>query len=148
MNKKFLISWVVVFVLWTLGGMLVHGTWLYDDYANLPNIMRTDEAQMGLMHFMIVAHVLLAGAFVWIYQRGTEDKPWLQQGIRFGAAIALLMPIPTFMIYYVVQQMPGMLAVKQSIGDGLVVVVLGVVVAFLNKTEAAKATAPTDAAHA
>ncbi len=30
------------------------------------------------------------GAFVWIYQRGTEDKPWVQQGLRFGIAIALV----------------------------------------------------------
>ena len=29
------------------------------------------------------------GAFVWIYPRGTENKPWVQQGLRFGIAIAL-----------------------------------------------------------
>jgi len=38
---------------------------------------------------MILAHVILAGAFVWIYSRGVEAKPWLAQGFRFGLAIAL-----------------------------------------------------------
>jgi hypothetical protein len=26
---------------------------------------------------MMLAHVILSGAFVWIYARGAEAKPWL-----------------------------------------------------------------------
>jgi hypothetical protein len=73
---------------------------------------------------------------VWIYQRGNEDKPWVQQGLRFGIAVAILAPIPTFMIYYTVQQIPGMLAVQQSIGDSVVLIVVGLVAAFLNRKTA------------
>jgi len=83
----------------------------------------------------LLAHVLMAGAFVWIYERGKEDKPWMQQGLRFGIAIALLAPIPTFMIYYTVQQTPGMLAVQQSIGDSLLVIVVALVTAFLGRSD-------------
>jgi hypothetical protein len=137
MNKKFLISWVAVFVVWMVGGMLVHGIWLGETYESMTNMMRPMDEQEGLMHFMAIAHALMAAAFVWIYQRGQEDKPWMAQGLRFGVAIALLAPIPMFMIYYTVQQTPGMLAVQQSIGDSIVVVVLGLLVAFLNKTPAA-----------
>jgi hypothetical protein len=57
----------------------------------------------------------------------------MAQGLRFGVAVALLAPIPTFMIYYTVQQTPGMLAVQQSIGDSILVLILGMLVAFLNK---------------
>ncbi len=88
------------------------------------------------MHFMLIAHVMMAGAFVWIYERGKEDKPWMQQGLRFGIAIALLAPIPTFMIYYTVQQTPAMLAVQQSIGDSVVVIVVALVAAFLSRSNA------------
>ena len=140
MNKKFLISWVVVFVLWMIGSMLIHDTWLGGDYEKLANMMRSEEDMMGLTHFMIIAHVLLAGAFVWIYQRGNEDKPWVAQGVRYGIAISVLGPIPWYMIYYVVQPTPGMLAVKQAIGDSVLVIVLALVVAFLNKP--AEAAAP------
>ena len=133
MNKKFVISWVVIFVVWMVGGMLVHSIWLGETYEAMTNMMRPMDEQSGLMHFMLIAHALMAAAFVWIYQRGQEDKPWMAQGLRFGVAIALLAPIPTFMIYYTVQQTPGMLAVQQSIGDSIVVVVLGLLVAFLNK---------------
>jgi len=145
MNKKFLISWVVVFVVWMVAGMLVHGVWLGETYAAMTNIMRPDAELEGLMHFMLIANVLTAGAFVWIYQRGQEDKPWMAQGLRFGAAVALLAPIPTFMVYYVVQQSSGMLAVKQSIGESITVLILGMLVAFLNKApEAAAASVETD----
>lgn len=135
MNKKFLISWVVIFVLWMIGSIVVHGLLLKADYGQLPQLMRTETETQGLMHFMILGHILMAGAFVWIYNRGREDKPWLAQGIRYGIAIALLCAIPTYMIYYVVQQMPGMLAVKQAVFEGILLVILGIVVAFLNKPQ-------------
>ena len=136
MNKNFLISWVVVFVVWMAGSFLVHGVWLAETYAAMTNMSRPEEEQMGLFHFMLLAHVLMAGAFVWIYQRGTESKPWTQQGLRFGIAIAIFGPIPTFMIYYTVQQTPGVLAVQQMIGASVLVVILGLIVAFLNRDSA------------
>jgi len=49
---------------------------------------------MELFHSMLPAHVLIAGAFVRIYQRGQKDKTWVQKGLSSGAAIALLAPIP------------------------------------------------------
>jgi len=138
MNKKFLISWLVIFVVWMFGSFVVHGLLLGADYANAqPNLMRPEAEQQGLIHWMLIAHAIMAGAFVWIYQRGNEDKPWMQQGIRFGIAVALLAALPVYMIYYVVQPMAGMLAVKQTIFDGVLLVILGIVVAFLNKPQAA-----------
>ncbi len=136
--KNFLVSWVVVFVVWMVGSFLVHGVMLGETYAGMTNMMRPEEEQMGLFHFMLLAHILMAGAFVWIYQRGHVDKPWLPQGVRFGIAVALLAPVPTYMIYYTVQQMTGALAVQQIVGDSLVLLVVGILVAFLtrNKTVA------------
>lgn len=136
MNKKFVISWVAVFIVWMAGSFAVHGAWLSDLYGTLPNIMRTEAESQALFHLMLLAHLVMAGAFVWIYQRGAEDKPWLPQGLRFGVAVALLAPIPMFTIYYVVQQIPGALAVRQSIGDSLVVIVAALVAAFLNRDSA------------
>ena len=54
----------------------------------------------------------MAGAFSWIYIRGHEARPWLPQGLRFGFAVALLTVIPTYIIYYVVQPMPGATVVE------------------------------------
>ena len=133
MNKKFLIAWVVVFVVWLLGSIAVHGMLLHEDYLQLPSLMRTEADAQNYFPVMILAHVLLAGAFVWIYSRGAEAKPWLAQGIRFGIAIALLAVVPTYLIYFAVQPLPGALVVKQIVFDGILVVVLGMVVAFFYK---------------
>ena len=133
MNKNFLGTWVVVFILWMAGSFIVHGTLLHNDYAALSNLFRSEADAQQHFPFMIIAHVILAGAFTWIYIRGHEAKPWLAQGLRFGLAVALLTVIPTYIIYYVVQPMPGMTVVKQIIFDTIVLLVVGAAAAFMNR---------------
>jgi len=131
MNKKFLIAWLVMFVLYMAGGFVVHGALLKEDYMGLPNLFRSEEESMPYFHLMIIAHVLMAGAFTWIYARGVENKPWLGQGLRFGLAVALLTAVPYYLIYLAVQPMPSGLAVKQIVFDTILTLILGAVVAFL-----------------
>lgn len=139
MNKKFLIAWIVVFVVWMAGSFLVHGLLLKDGYAALPNLFRSEAETEGLFPLMLLAHVIMAGAFVWIYQRGVEAGPWLGQGLRFGAAVALLSPISMYLIYYVVQPMPVSLVTGQIVYETVLVLILGIVAAFMNKAPAAAA---------
>src|SRR3974390_2627690 len=106
MNKKLALAWVLVFVVWFIGSFIVHGVLLRSDYMQLSTLFRTEPDQQRFFPVMIVAHVLLAGAFVWIYARGAESKPWLAQGFRYGIAIALLTVVPTYLIYYAVQPLP------------------------------------------
>ena len=130
MNKKFFIAWLVLFVLYMGFGILVHGILLQDDYMAM-GLMRPEEQQQGMMHWMIIAHVMLAGAFTWIYARGVENKPWLGQGLRFGLAVAFLAVIPLYIIYYVVYPLPANVVVKQIVFDTICTLILGAVVAFL-----------------
>ena len=130
MDKRFLLTWAVVFVLWMLGSFVVHGLLLHDDYAKLTTMFRSETDSQQYMPFMLAAHVIMAGALVWIYARGAENKPWLAQGLRFGLAAALLAIVPTYMIYYCVQPMPGALVVKQTIFDTALLLVLGAVLAW------------------
>jgi hypothetical protein len=130
MNAKFLIAWLVIFVLWMIAGVVVHGILLQADYL-ATNLMRPEAEQQEYMVWMIAAHAIMAGAFVWIYSRGRETKAWLGQGLRFGLAVALLAVVPIYIVYYCVQPLPGMLVVKQVVFDTIVVLLLGAVVAFL-----------------
>jgi hypothetical protein len=130
MNKKFLVAWLVLFVLYLAGGIVVHGILLESDYA-VTGLMRPEEEAQKMMHLMILAHVMMAGAFTWIYARGVENKPWLGQGLRFGLAVAFLAVIPLYIIYYVVQPTPGELAAKQIVFDTIMTLILGAVVAYL-----------------
>jgi hypothetical protein len=136
-NKKFIVAWVVLFVAWFIGSFIVHGVLLHPDYAQLSNLFRAEGDAQKYFPLMILAHVILAGAFVWIYARGVEAKPWLAQGLRFGVAVALLTIVPTYMIYFVVQPMPGAVVIKQILFDGLLMLILGAIVAWLYRDTAA-----------
>ena len=130
MNKKFLIAWLVIFVLWMIGGIVVHGMLLNPDYQAM-GTMRPEAEQQSMMALMLLAHAILAGGFVWIYARGVENKPWLGQGLRFGFAVACIAIIPTYLIYYVVLPTPVAVACKQIVFDTVLTLILGAVVAFL-----------------
>ena len=136
MNAKFLIAWLVIFIVWMAGGYVVHELLLGADYMTT-NLMRPKADSEQLLVWMIVAHVIMAGALVWIYSRGKEAKPWLGQGLRFGLAVALLAVVPIYLIYYVVQPLPGMLVVKQIVFDTIVTLVVGALVAFLYRDKVA-----------
>ena len=140
MNKKFLITGIACTVVGFALSFLIHGVLLQDDYMKLVNtgIFRTPEAANGLFHFMIIANVLIGFAFAWIYMQGiTAGLPWWQQGPRFGLAAACLAAIPMYMIYYVIEPMPGMLVAKQIGFDTVAMLVNGLVAAFINKDKTA-----------
>jgi hypothetical protein len=131
MNKKFVIGWVVIFIAWFLGSFVVHGMLLHSDYMQVHTLFRTEVDSQKYFPLMILAHVILSGALVWIYARGAEAKAWLAQGIRFGIAVALLTAVPNYMIYFVVQPMPGDIVIKQIVYDGMLIVILGIIVAWV-----------------
>jgi hypothetical protein len=134
MDKRFWISVVAMFVL-SLGlGFVVHVVLLHDEYEKLQNIFRSPADAQSYFPFMVVAHALIALAFTWIYRQGREaGKPWLGQGVRFGIAIAVLMTIPIYLIYYAVQPMPGVVVAKQIVFDVIAVIIMGIVVAWINR---------------
>jgi len=131
MNRRFFIAWVVMFVAWMAGSIVVHGMLLHDEYTKLPALFRPEADAEAHMPLMIFAHVLLAGAFTWIYAKGVEARDWFPQGLRYGVAVAFLTIIPTYIIYYVVQPIPQSMMIKQIAFDGVLMLVLGVIVAFL-----------------
>ena len=131
MSKKFLTAWIVLFAAWFFGSFVVHGVLLRSDYMQLTSLFRAEDDQRKYFPLMIAAHVILSGAFVWIYARGVEAKPWMAQGVRFGLAVALLTVVPTYMIYFVVQPMPADIVIKQIVCDGVLTIILGMIVAWL-----------------
>ena len=130
---RFAISVVVMFVASMLLGFAVHGVLLGPEYAKLTSLFRTEADAQKYFPYMLLAHVFLAVGLTWIYRMGRQDKPWFGQGLRFGLAVAVLTSIPTYLVYLAVQPMPEALVIKQIVFDTLAMLVLGVVVAFVNK---------------
>ena len=137
MNKQVTISIIVMAVMSLMLGFVVHAILLDADYKALPNIYRGEEDSAGYMPFMMLAHAMIGVGLVWVYRQGREAGDWLMQGVRFGMAVAVLSTIPVFLVYYSVQPLPGMLVAKQIVFDSIGMLLMGVVVAWLNRPAAA-----------
>jgi len=134
MGGRFWISVVVMAVLNFATGFVVHGILLHADYAQLPNLLRTEADAQGYFGWMMLADVLMGFGLTWIYVKGREaGRPPVSQGLRFGAAIAIVMTVPYCLIFYAVQPWPMAVVVKQIVYDGLGDLLKGVVVALLNQ---------------
>jgi hypothetical protein len=133
MNKTFVLSVVAMFVVLMLMGFLVHGLLLGAQYAKLTYLFRTPGDAQQYFPVMILAHVVMAIGWTWIYRMGRENKPWLGQGIRFGIAVALICTIPMYLIYFAVQPMPSDFTALQITYDTIASVILGIVVAAVNR---------------
>jgi hypothetical protein len=142
MDKKFWISGIAASVVAFAAGFVVHGVLLHNDYAQLPSLMRTENDAMSHLPYLIVAHIVFGFAFAWVYSQGiSAGVPWLTQGVRFGIAVALLVTIPMYLIYYAVQPWPGMTVAKQIVFDTISVIIIGILVAFINKPASATESA-------
>jgi len=133
MNKQFLISALVMFVATMITGFVVHVVLLGQDYAALPNLYRSEADSQNYFVYMLLAHVLIGIGLTWVYRMGKDDAYWVGQGLRFGVAISVLMTIPMYMIYFAVQPMPEILAVKQILFDTTAILLMGILVAFMNR---------------
>lgn len=134
MNKQFLVSVVVMFVL-SLGlGFVVHGCMLKEDYLKLPNLMRSEAQQARHFPAMLLAHAFIALGITAIYRRGREvGLGWKGQGFRFGILLVIFSTIPMYLIYYAVEPMPLSLVEKQIGLDAIATILLGLAVAGLNQ---------------
>ena len=133
MHRKFWLAVVSMFVLSMLLDFAVHSVLLGPDYARLPQLYRAPQDAAGFLPFMLLAHAFIAAGLVWVYQRGMDGSPWQGQGLRFGGAMAVLIAVPGYLIYYAVQPLPADLVLKQ-IGYGVAqMLLLGLALAWLQR---------------
>ena len=111
--KKFVITFVVVLIVTTMGSFVIHAMLLQPDYQQNKDLLRTEEDAAAYFPYMILNFFAFSLAFTWIYAQGVEDKPWLGQGIRFGLAVWLLNSVSGFLTYYAVQPWPGITVARQ-----------------------------------
>lgn len=136
MNKKFVISSLVMAFAALMAGFVVHAVILHADYLRLPALFRSETDAQGYFGFMLFAHLLIGIGLTWIYRMGHETgKSVVVQGLRFGAAIAVVSTVPMYLIYYAVQRLPSDLVAQQIVYDTICMLLLGMLVAWLNKSE-------------
>lgn len=135
MDKRFWICGLLVSIAAMLLDFVVHGLLLQGDYNALvaAGIMRDPTDASRYMPYMVAAHLLIGFGLTWLYRQGIDSRrPALGQGLRFGAAVAVMSTIPGYLIYYAVQPLPAALVHKQLIFSAVAMVLLGLLLAWLN----------------
>ena len=127
--KKAIPTIVVVFIAANVLGFVIHALLLKPDYLPIAGYYRPMGQEK--MPFISLAYLSFAIGSVWVYAKGVEARGWLGQGIRFGIAMWLVLAIPSFVIAYAVQPVPGMLVVKQVLFEGVDKILLGILTAAL-----------------
>lgn len=135
MDKRFWICGIVVSVAALLLDFLIHGVLLQPDYTALVphGLFRGPEDANAYLPYMVAAHLLIGFGLTWLYRKGMEPgRPVLGQGLRFGAAVAVMATIPGYLIYYAVQPLPPGLVHKQMIFGTVAMLLLGMLLAWLS----------------
>ena len=95
MDKRFWICGILVSIAAMLLDFVVHGLLLQGDYNALvaSGIMRSPADANHYMPYMLAAHLLIGFGLTWLYRKGIDSgKPNIGQGLRFGAAVAVMSP--------------------------------------------------------
>ena len=120
---------VAGFLVQLVGLLLVHSVWLKQDYVNTAANWRTPEAQTARIWAMLLAILIYVVGAVLIYMQGVEQKSWIGQGVRFGILLALVSVVYGSLSGWVIMPVPHMLVVKWLVGESLLCVLFGLVVA-------------------
>ena len=137
--KQKIIAIVAGFILQMAGLFLIHSVWLKQDYLNTASLWRPQEAAMSRGWAMLLAVLIYVIGAVWIYAEGVKPKPWIGQGIRFGILLALVVVVYGSLSGWVILPLPHMLVVKWIIGEGLLSIVFGLVIAAICQPKSATA---------
>lgn len=114
-----------------IGRYLIHGLWLMGAYRQNAALWRPESVMAHMGWVVQLANLILAVAAVLIYARGVEPKPWLGQGFRFGILLALATAVPQSLVEYFTYPITPTLLGQWIIGEGVLAIVLGVVIAAI-----------------
>ena len=134
--KKMGLTIIVVFLVFTVLNFVVHGVLLAPVYQQTPHLLRAEQDANQHMLFMLLGFLVFSVAFVWIYARGLEAKPWLGQGLRYGLAVWLIASVSRYLIYFAIQPWSGAVVALQIGLELIMMILLGVTTAALYRKPA------------
>lgn len=129
---RLILAIVVAFVFIFATDFLIHAVWLKPDYEATKELWRP-EAEMGArFHWMLIAQLLVAIAFVIIWALGFAARGSLGLACGYGLLIGLIVQSTTI-ITYVVSPFPANIALKWFASGIVQSVLLGLLVALVYK---------------
>lgn len=129
--RKVVGAMVAAFLVLVATNWVVHGILLRSSYLAIVLTFRPFVVIRARMWIMLVGQALFAIAFVYVYIRGLERKPWLAQGARYGVVIWVMTVIPASLAEFVTMFIPHQLALHWILLGLAQLVITGIVVAAI-----------------
>jgi hypothetical protein len=126
--KRFAVAFVVVLVLTAVASFVIHGTLLHPDYAQLPNLLRTEADSNAHAGWLLLAFAVFAFAFVFVWAAWAPrySSP-VRAGLFYGMVMWLVESVNHYLINYAVQPWPAELVTKQMGYEFVWLAVMGMV---------------------
>jgi hypothetical protein len=134
MNYRSLaIAAVVAWVVDSIYGFLVFGLGLNAEFARYPGVFRSFEAVNAMLPLMFGSSLVATLLLAYIFAKGHEGGPGLQEGLRFGVVFGLFMFFSLSISTYVIYNIGRKLAVESSIAGFIETVLMGAVLGLMYK---------------
>jgi hypothetical protein len=130
MWKRYLLSVIIVFVLWSALGFVMHGVILSKAYEATASLWRPPaEMKLGLTY---LSTLITAAVFVSIYVLLVNPKS-IQNGILYGLLVGLLSGIPMGLGSYSYMPITGQIAVVWLCGSVIQITLAGLCIGAILK---------------
>ena len=132
MNYRSLaIAAVVAWIVDSIYGFAVFGLALNNEFTRYPGVFRSFEAVNAMLPLMFASSLVSFFVVAYIFAKGHDGRPKLQEGLRFGVVFALFglfgISVPSYVIYNIGRR----LAVESAVAGFIEMVLAGVVLGLM-----------------
>jgi hypothetical protein len=133
-TKKFLITFIVVFVLLMLTGYIIHGAILASNYQmdEVKAAFRPEAEMNSNMWLIWITDLIWAFFFTFFFVKGYEGRG-IMEGLRFGFYMGIFRSLVDSMQGYAVTPIPFSLALQWFVLGMIQMLILGLAAALLYK---------------
>ncbi len=136
--QRYLIGSIVVFIFIFLAEWIFHGLIMNSFYDQAKQLMRPETGSAACIIWMIIGFLLMAFGFCFIFTKGYENKG-IGEGIRFGLYVAITFSVSASLIGYSVYPYPVSWVIGWIIGEPIIAIISGILIAAIYKPKAAQA---------
>ncbi len=138
MNKKLIIGFIAVFVVFMILDYLIHNVLLTSLYEETQQLWRP-EGEMKTWIFFVTG-LFFAFFFTLIFSKGYEARG-IMEGVRYGFYVALMVQLPAAYVTYAVMDIPYALALQWFLYGTVQYILLGILLALVFGGKAKEETA-------
>ena len=130
--KRYILGSIAVFVFIFLAEGVFHGIIMEPNYSSHMDILRPQEEADANMGFMAAGFLVMAFGFCYIFIQGYKGTG-VMEGVRFGLYTALAFGLSTKLINYTVFPWPADWIWTTTLGEGIILMAAGALIAVLYK---------------